>query len=177
MDKQKPTCKCASGFGARSVLSKPILYFIDKAIEKERPESDLIAILHKVQEHYGYLPEPQMRAVSELLKVPLSRITGIATFYHLFKLQPKGRHTINVCEGTACYVKGSETLAKKLKEELGIIFGETTQDLLFTLEQTRCIGTCALAPVIKIDDEVYPQVKPDQIPGILRKYSDKKFAV
>jgi len=103
------------------------------------------------------------------MQIPAAKVTGVATFYHFFRLQPRGKYMINVCMGTACYVKGADRVLEKLKEELGIDIGETTKDRLFTLEATRCLGTCGLAPVITIDGQVYGEVTPDQIPGLLEK--------
>jgi NADH:ubiquinone oxidoreductase subunit E len=103
-------------------------------------------------------------------------VAGVASFYHFFRLQPRGRFMINVCLGTACYVKGADRVAQKLMDELGIQWGETTKDGVFTLEGSRCLGTCGLAPVLMIDNEVHANVTPDQIPVILQKYLDRAQA-
>ena len=107
------------------------------------------------------------------MQVPAAKVAGVASFYHFFRLQPRGRFIINVCLGTACYVKGADRVARKLIEELGITWGETSKDGIFTLEQARCLGTCGLAPVVMIGEEVHGQVTPDQVPGILEKYLRK----
>jgi NADH-quinone oxidoreductase E subunit len=159
---------------SRSALTPAIVQYIEECRKGPEPESRLIGILHKVQEHFGYLGSEQMDAVAQLLQVPSARVTGVATFYHFFRLEKRGKYIINVCQGTACYVKGSDRLAAKLKQELGIEFGETTKDGVFTLEEARCLGTCGLAPVIMIGDEIYGQVTPDQIPALLEKYMEKK---
>jgi len=146
-----------------------------KNVKKEdNPESKLIKILQLVQEHYGFLGKTQMDAVAQLLQVPMAKVSGVATFYHFFRLVPRGKYLIRVCLGTACYVKGAERVVDKLREELGIQFGETTKDGLFSLEGTRCLGCCGLAPVVEINEEIFGQVTPDKIPAILERYSEKE---
>jgi NADH-quinone oxidoreductase subunit E/NADP-reducing hydrogenase subunit HndA len=130
----------------------------------------LIPVLHKVQHLYGYLPEDVLHLVSEGLDVPMTEIYGVATFYHIFSLEPKGEHIIRVCLGTACYVKGSQLLIDKLSQILGIELGNTTKDNKFTLEATRCIGACGLAPAMMIGEKVYGRLTPDDIPKILEEY-------
>jgi NADH-quinone oxidoreductase subunit E/NADP-reducing hydrogenase subunit HndA len=130
----------------------------------------LIPVMHEVQNLYGYLPEEVLQLVSEELSVPMSEIYGVATFYSIFSLKPKGEHVIRVCLGTACYVKGSQLLIDKLSEILNIAVGETTKDNKFTLEATRCLGACGLAPVMTIGDKVYGRLSPEDIPGILKEY-------
>jgi NADH-quinone oxidoreductase E subunit len=154
---------------SRAALPEPIVQYIQECLARPHSESQLISVLHKVQGHFGYLGREQMDAVAQLMHIPTAKVTGVATFYHFFRLQPRGRFIINVCMGTACYVKGADRVAERLKEELGIDFGETTKDGLFTLETTRCLGTCGLAPVVMIDDQVHGEVTPDQISSILEK--------
>jgi NADH:ubiquinone oxidoreductase subunit E len=154
---------------SRAALSDEIVDYIMACRERPHAESGLIAVLHKVQAHFGYLGQAQMDAVAQLMQIPTAKVTGVATFYHFFHLQPRGQFVINVCMGTACYVKGADRVAERLKEELGIDFGETTTDGMFSLEATRCLGTCGLAPVIMIGDQVHGDVTPDQIPGMLEK--------
>jgi NADH:ubiquinone oxidoreductase subunit E len=156
---------------AKAALTPEIVAFIEECVNDEHVQSHLIRVLHKVQSHYGYLNAAQMDAVAQLLQVPTSRVTGVATFYHFFRLEPRGKFMLSVCLGTACYVKGAERIADKLQEELGIHFGETTKDKLFSLEATRCLGTCGLAPVVMIEDKVYGGLEPDQIPGLVGKYT------
>jgi len=139
-------------------------------------ESQLIAVLHKVQAEFGYLAEAHLDAVAQLLRVPAAKVAGVASFYHYFRLSPRGKFVINVCLGTACYVKGADRVAQKLMDELGIAFGETSADGVFTLEAARCLGTCGLAPVLMVGDDVHPQVTPDQVPLILEKYLTKARA-
>jgi NADH:ubiquinone oxidoreductase subunit E len=155
------------------VLGERIVQFIEKCRGQSEPESQLIAVLHKVQAEYGYLAEAHLDAVAQLMQVPAAKVAGVAGFYHYFRLQPRGRYLINVCLGTACYVKGADRVAAKLMEELGIKFGETSTDGIFTLEAARCLGTCGIAPVMMVGDQVHPEVTPDQIPAILEKYLEK----
>jgi NADH:ubiquinone oxidoreductase subunit E len=156
--------------GYRAMLPEDVLAFIDANRLKEHSESMLIATLHMVQGHYGHLGPGHLEAVAQLMQVPLAKVTGVATFYHYFRLQPRGKYLINVCLGTACYVKGAEKVAQKLTEELGIHFGETSKDGIFSLESTRCVGTCGLAPVVMIGDEVHGPLLPSQIPNLLESY-------
>jgi NADH:ubiquinone oxidoreductase subunit E len=155
---------------SKAALPPFIVDFIEQCRRESHSESQLIAVLHKVQGHFGFLDRPQLDAVAQLLQVPLAKVTGVATFYHFFRLQPRGRFIISLCLGTACYVKGAPAIAEKLKEELGIEFGETTQDGMFTLQIARCLGTCGLAPVLTVNDDVHAAVKPDHIPAMLEKY-------
>ncbi|HOQ32093.1 MAG TPA: NADH-quinone oxidoreductase subunit NuoE [Candidatus Hydrogenedens sp.] len=159
---------------AKKALPVQIVKFIEECKKEPNPESKLIKILQLVQEHYGFLGKTQMDAVAQLLQVPMAKVSGVATFYHFFRLVPRGKYLIRVCLGTACYVKGAERVVDKLKEELGIQFGETTKDGLFSLEGTRCLGCCGLAPVVEINKEIFGQVTPDKIPAILEHYSEKE---
>ncbi len=131
---------------------------------------NLIMILHKVQNEYGYIPRDVALELSRVLNIPLAKIYGVATFYHFFKLKKPGKNKISVCMGTACYLKGGEDLMKELEEQLGIGVGETTEDGMFSLEAVRCIGCCGLAPVITVNDDVYGRLTRDKIPEILAKY-------
>lgn len=127
-----------------------------KSIKGEaNPESYLIATLHKAQDLYGYLDKKVMTVIAEELQIPTAHIWGVATFYHYFKLIPQGKHTISVCMGTACYVKGASEVLQTLKDILKINIGETSSDGMFTLQEARCLGACGLAPVIMIDDKIY----------------------
>lgn len=157
-------------------LPQHIIDYIEANAKEAHSESQLIAILHQVQSHFGYLGKDQMNSVAQLAQIPLAKVTGVATFYHYFRLQPRGKHMINVCLGTACYVKGADKLSARLMEELGIQFGETTKDQMFSLESTRCLGTCGLAPVIMVDDQVYGPVTPAESALILEKYLKKEKA-
>ncbi|MDO6355329.1 NADH-quinone oxidoreductase subunit NuoE [Caloramator sp. CAR-1] len=130
----------------------------------------LIPVLHQIQNIYGYLPEDVLKIVSQELNVPMSEIYGVASFYSYFSLEPKGEHIIRVCLGTACYVKGAQGLIDRLSKELGIEVGKTTADGKFTLEATRCLGACGLAPVMVIGEKVYGRLTPEDIPNILKEY-------
>ena len=160
-----------------NVLPEHIIQFIETHRNDEHSESNLIGILHMVQRHFGYLGQEQMHAVAQLAQIPLAKVTGVATFYHLFRLQPRGKHIISVCLGTACYVKGADKIGQRLMDELGIQFGETTKDSMFSLDNSRCLGTCGLAPVIMVDDQVYGPVTPSEVPIILEKYIKKPKAL
>ncbi|HOX28362.1 MAG TPA: NADH-quinone oxidoreductase subunit NuoE [bacterium] len=162
--------KTETGTDCSAVLPESILSYIEECKKSTEPKSCLISILHKVQAHFGYLGVEQLDAVAQLIQIPTAKVTGVATFYHFFRLVPRGRFIINVCMGTACYVKGADRIAEKFRQELGIDFGETTKDGLFSLEATRCLGTCGLAPVVMIGEQVHGQLTPDQVPALLEKY-------
>ena len=130
----------------------------------------VIPVLHEAQNIYGYLPIEVQEMISEGLDVPLAEIYGIVTFYAQFSLNPKGKYHIGVCLGTACYVKGSGDILNKFKEILGIDVGECTPDGKFSIEATRCIGACGLAPVLTVNEDVYGRLVVDDVPGILAKY-------
>ncbi len=129
-----------------------------------------IPVLHEAQDIYGYLPIEVQKMISEGLNVPLAEIYGIVTFYTQFSLNPKGEYQIGVCLGTACYVKGSGDIIDKIKERLSIDVGECTPDGKFSLDATRCIGACGLAPVLTVNDEVYGRLTVDDVDDILAKY-------
>lgn len=129
----------------------------------------LIQVLHAAQHLFGYLSADVLRYVAAALKLPLSQVYGVVTFYHFFTMVPRGKHQILVCTGTSCHVRGSKTILERLEQQLGIKAGETTKDNLFSLETARCIGACALAPAIAIGDDVYGKLSPDKIPGLCRK--------
>ena len=129
-----------------------------------------IPVLHKAQEIYGYLPIEVQTIIAEGLNVPLAEIYGIVTFYAQFSLNPKGKYNIGVCLGTACYVKGSGDILEKFKEILGIDVGECTPDGKFSIEATRCIGACGLAPVVMVNDKVYGKVTPAMAVEIIKEY-------
>lgn len=138
---------------------------------KDQPGA-LMPVLQKAQGIFGCVPLDVQKIIAEGLGVTLSEVYGVATFYAQFKLEPAGKYTISVCLGTACYVKGSQKILDRLSEELHIPVGKTTPDGMFTLNPTRCLGACGLAPVMTINDEVYGRLTPDAIPGILEKYKE-----
>ncbi len=144
---------------------------LNAVIEKYKDtRGALIPVLHEAQEIYGYLPIEVQTIISEKLNIPLAEIYGVVTFYTQFSLNPKGEYKVAVCLGTACYVKGSGDILNKIKEKLGIDVGECTEDRRFSLDATRCIGACGLAPVLTVNDEVYGKITVDDVDGILEKY-------
>ena len=126
--------------------------------------------LHRINAQHGYLPEGDLRNAAEELGVPLSQIYSAASFYTAFSFTPRGRHTIQVCLGTACYIRGGDKLLEKLEASLGVKEGETTDDLRFTLETVYCLGSCSMAPVIRVDDDTYGRVKVEYLPRLLKRY-------
>lgn len=136
-------------------------------------EGSLIQILHLAQQIYGYLPLELQAFIADSLSVPLSEISGVITFYSFFSTEPRGRHTIRVCLGTACYVRGGKKIVESLKEKLDVDVGGTTQDGKFTFEVARCIGACGLAPAMMIDDTVYKQVNVNRLNAILAQYDNE----
>ena len=134
-------------------------------------KSKLMAVMQQAQDVYGYLPIEVQNMIAEGMEVPLEKVYGIATFYAQFSLSPKGEYNISVCLGTACYVKGAQSLVDKLEEMLGIGVDECTADGKFSLEACRCIGACGLGPVLTVNDEVYGKLTADDIPDIIAKYS------
>ncbi len=134
------------------------------------PESNLIGVLQKVQARVGYLPPEALEAISRRIRIPLSRVYGVVSFYSQFYTEPHGRHTIRCCRGTACHVKGGGRVLQAIEEELGISEGESTPDLMFYLETVACLGTCFLAPVMMIDNQYFGQLTPQRVKTILRSY-------
>ena len=144
---------------------------VNAILDKYKHDSDfLIEILQDVQDAWRHLPEDVMRHVADELAVPLARVTHIATFYKAFSLEPRGKHEIQVCMGTACHVKGSTRVLDALSRELKIQPGETTGDQLYTLEPVRCVGACGLAPVIAVDDEFHGDLTPDHSARLIAKH-------
>ena len=155
---------------ARAALPEAIVSYIESIRQCEHGESYLIAVLHKVQEHFGYLDVQQMNAVSQLMQIPSAKVTGVASFYHFFTFVPRGKHKLAICLGTACFVKGAGLVLEKVKELLRCDVGSTTKDKLFSLDVARCVGACALAPVMIVNEKVYAGVKPDDVARILGEY-------
>ena len=133
-------------------------------------QGSLMQVMQKAQDIFGYLPIEVPNFIADGMGVPVTEVYGVATFYSQFSLEPKGEHTLSICLGTACYVKGAQAVLDRIKSELGITEGKTTADGRFTLLATRCLGCCGLAPVLTIGEEVYGRVVPDDVPGILAKY-------
>ena len=138
-----------------------------------RDSSYLIPILQDIQEHFGYLPEDELRLVAQYTRLPVSRVYGVATFYNQFRFKPLGRHVIRVCRGTACHVKGSLDILRTLEAELGIRAGETTKDLMFSIETVACIGACSIAPVIAVNDEFHGGLTLKSLQKLIKSYKAK----
>lgn len=131
---------------------------------------ELINVLHKVQEHFGYLPAEIQEIVALNLGISVAKVYGVVTFYSFFTMLPKGKYPISICTGTACYVRGAEKVLEEFKKELGIKVGETTPDGKFSLNCLRCVGACGLAPVVMIGDKTYGRVAPEEVKNILNEY-------
>ena len=144
---------------------------LQNAIAKHKGERGAVMpVLQEAMNIFGYVPEDVQEIIAEGLGVTLSEVYGVATFYSQFSLEAKGEYVIGVCLGTACYVKGSQKIMDELSKQLQVEVGRTTKDGKFTLNATRCLGACGLAPVMMINDEVYGRLTPDQVSGILDKY-------
>lgn len=152
--------KCCENCGKDEELEKILLVY-------KQDKDNLIQILNDIQEHYGYIPKHAQIAVSEYLSIPMAEIFGVITFYSRFTLKPKGKYHIAVCLGTACYVKGSQKIMDRLEERLGIKTGETTVDGKFSIEATRCVGACGLAPVFTVNGEVYGKATVQKLDQVL----------
>ena len=145
---------------------------LSNAIEESKDKKGaLIPVMQVAQELFGYLPFEVQEFIGKGMDVPLPDIYGVATFYSQFNLEKQGEHTIGVCQGTACYVKGSKKIQDEIERELKIKSGETTEDNKFTLDETRCVGACGLAPVIMIDEDAHGRLVPKDIEAILAKYT------
>ena len=131
---------------------------------------NLIMVLHKVQQTYGYIPREIAIEISSLLDVPLAKIYGVVTFYNFFKLQKAGKYIIQVCLGTACYLRGGDDLMKEFERQLGVGVNATTPDGLFSVEAVRCLGCCGLAPVVVVNGEVHGKLAAKDVAGIIEKY-------
>ena len=143
MEEMKKECKCKDKF-------------LEELFKKYLPIKDnLIQMLNEIQDHYGYVPMDVQKELSEFLKMPMAQIYGVVTFYSRFSLEPKGKYSISVCLGTACYVKGDQKIMDRLVERLKINEGETTADGKYSIEAQRCVGACGLAPVFTVNGKVY----------------------
>jgi len=155
-------------------LDQDIVAYIKECNKKEFSKSYLIAALHRVQSRYGYLSEQHMDEVAQLLQVPTATVSGVATFYHFFKLKPRGKYAISVCLGTACFVKGADRVLDAFKKELGVEYGDVTHDGLFSLENSRCVGVCAMAPVVMVNDKVFSNVQEEDVLKIISTYRNQQ---
>ena len=150
--------------------NKKLLEIINKY---KSDKSNLIQVLHEAQDLYGYLPLDVQKEISINMDIPMAEIYGVVTFYSRFSLEPKGKYNIAVCLGTACHVKGSSNILSKIKEKLGIDVGQITPDGKFSLEATRCIGACGLAPVFTVNEEVYGKATVEMADKIINEYINK----
>ena len=160
-------CPACDGASEEQEKLRLIGDFIDQYKERE---GSLIQVLHVAQQTYGYLPLHLQKFIADRMGKPLSEVSGVVTFYSFFSTQPRGKHTIRVCLGTACYVRGGKKIIEHLSDRLEIHPGGTTADGKFTFEVARCIGACGLAPAMMIDDTVYRQVNVNKLDRILEKY-------
>lgn len=144
--------------------------FLD-LLERYRGEPGaVIPLLQGAQAIFGYLPPWVMKQVAEAANEPLSKVLGVATFYAQFRLQPRARHTIRCCHGTACHVSGAARISEELEKFLGIAPGENTQDMLFTIEEVHCVGACGMAPVVMIDDRAYGKLTPEKAVEVVKAF-------
>lgn len=149
--------------------------FLKELFAEYKPEKDnLIQMLNEVQEHYGYVPMYVQEELSKFLNMPMAEIYGVVTFYSRFSLEPQGKYKISVCLGTACFVKGSQKIMDRLSERLKIEAGQTTEDGLFTIDQTRCVGACGLAPVFTVNGEVYGKATVQQLDKVLDELMEQE---
>ncbi|MGA3083522.1 MAG: NAD(P)H-dependent oxidoreductase subunit E [Thermodesulfobacteriota bacterium] len=145
---------------------------LEEIISKHKGKpGGLIPVLEEAQVSLEYLPISVQKKIAKELNLPLSRVYGVVTFYSFFTMTPRGKHTVRVCLGTACYVRGGKALAESLQKEFGIKEGETTPDRMFTLETVRCLGACGLGPVVVVDDEVHGRMKPSKVREVLAQYN------
>lgn len=139
----------------------------DVIVDYDRKESNLIQVLHMAQAIFGYVPAEVQHFIADQMELSVSKVNSVLTFYSFFSTQPKGKYSVSICLGTACYVRGGKEVLNKLKSVLGIDVGATTEDKVFSLSVMRCIGACGLAPAMTINNKVYKQVNPNKIQRIL----------
>jgi NADH-quinone oxidoreductase subunit E len=148
---------------------------LDSILSQHKPApGSLIGILEDVQEEFRFLPEEALVFIGNRIGVPASRVFSVATFYNAFSLVPKGRHVVSVCLGTACHVRGAGDILDHLRRQMNVDFSGTTADLQFTIEDVRCLGCCSIAPVLKVDSEVYGHTNPDKASDILQGYKKQE---
>ena len=164
---ENKTAKCCCGNNQKDE-------FMEKLFSEYQPIKDnLIQMLNEIQEHYGYVPMEVQKELSDFLSIPMAEIYGVVTFYSRFSLKPKGKYNISVCLGTACFVKGSQKIMDRLLERLKINPGETTEDGKFSIEETRCVGACGLAPVFTVNGEVYGKATVQKLDQVLDELMKK----
>lgn len=167
------TCDCEAQAQKAQEEEARLYQELDTIIEKHKEvKGPLIQVLHATQELFGWLPEQAQKRIAAGLGIPLSEVHGVLSFYSFFTTVPRGQHTIRVCLGTACYVRGGKQVLEKFEQELGISVNDTTQDRQFSLEVNRCVGACGLAPVVTVGPDIYRRVKVDKIPEIIAKYKN-----
>ncbi len=169
MQNQTDEVCCCPCTGEEQALYKQVSDVIEKY---KGTDGALIMVLHEAQEIFGYLPPELQRFVADGMGIPISEVSGVVSFYSFFTPNKRGKHTIRVCQGTACYVRGGRKLVDAICKDLGVEINGTTEDGQFTFEIARCIGACGLAPAVMIDDDVYKQVTPAKLPAILALYRD-----
>lgn len=157
-------CSCSDGTDERYLKLNDVIR------QYQGKPGALIPVLHHAQQIFGYLPKDVQIKIAEGLDLPLSEVYGVITFYSLFTTEPRGQHTIGVCMGTACYVKGASQILQELQKQLDVEIGGTTKEGLFSLTVTRCLGACGLAPVLTVDEDVYGRLTPDKVKDILDNY-------
>ncbi|WP_418790027.1 NADH-quinone oxidoreductase subunit NuoE [Phosphitispora sp. TUW77] len=144
---------------------------LDKVFAKyEGKKGALIPVLQAAQDIYGYLPAEVLKEISSRLRIPVSKVYGVVTFYAQFHLNPRGRNIIRVCLGTACHVRGGSKIAEAVTKAVGIKDGETTEDLRYTFESVACLGACGLAPVMMVNDDTHGRLTPDKVAALLEEY-------
>ena len=165
-------CECEQKMQQASADEAERYKKLDAIIERHKGQRGvLIQVMHQAQEVFGWLPEKVQIKIADGLGFPVSEVYGVATFYSFFNTVPKGEHTIRVCLGTACYVRGGKQILEQIEKELKTDVGGTTPDRKFSLEVNRCVGACGLAPVVTVGSDIYRRVKMDKIPGIVAKYT------
>jgi NADH-quinone oxidoreductase subunit E/NADP-reducing hydrogenase subunit HndA len=142
--------------------------------EHNNEPGELINVLQRVQEHFGYLPAELQEAVAKELDVSVAKVYGVVTFYSFFTMIPQGKYPVSICTGTACYVRGADNVLQEFKRQLGIEVGETSEDGKFSLNCLRCVGACGLAPVVLVGDKTYGRVAPDEVKEIVEEYKNKE---
>jgi len=152
-------------------ISKKDLTVFDRIITKYKGQrGSLIPVLQEIQDYYGYLPVEVQEIIARGLGIPASEVYGVVTFYNFFTMVPRGRHTIKVCMGTACYVRGGKKILDRLERDLSVPVGGTSEDLRFSLDVVRCLGACGLAPTMMVDNDVHQRLKPAKLDNVLRSY-------
>ena len=165
---ERPDTRCATCGTDERELFDAVAKVIEQYKEKD---GALIMVLHAAQEIFGYLPMELQQFIADGMNIPLSEVCGVVSFYSFFSTQKRGKHTIRMCQGTACYVRGGKKVVEAIKKELNVDVGGTTEDGLFTFQIVRCIGSCGLAPAMMVDDDVYRQVTPTKLRGIFARYT------